>query len=182
MMKRIAVLFADGFEEIEAVTVVDVLRRADCHVDVIGVTGVVVRGSHGMTLTMDDVVDNVQPPSLDALVLPGGIPGATNLAADQRVLALLRQVNSLERIVAAICAAPIVLISAGIAVGHRLTSYPSFAGHFSTDCYVDEAVVVDRNIITSRGPGTAFDFSLAILQEIGLSTVAAKLRTDMLLR
>lgn len=180
-MTKVAVLLADGVEEIEAVTVIDILRRALVQVSVVGLTGGLVEASRGVRLVPDSSLDQVMHESFDAVVLPGGAGGAERLTADARVHALLRRTFAGGRLVAAICAAPKVLKAAGILTGRRVTSYP---GHLDpTDqayTYVEDPVVRDGNLLTSRGPGTALDFALALVQQLEGYSARRKVEAPLL--
>lgn len=167
-MKRVAVILAQGFEEVEALTVVDMLRRLNVGCDMVGFDEEV-RGSHGIVVKADKLI-SADFEGYDAIVLPGGLPGAIHLKESERVLELVRRMNADEKIVAAICAAPIVLDAAGILKGKRCTSYPGFAEKFEGVIFTDEIVARDGNIITSRGPATAFAFSFAIAEALGIDT------------
>lgn len=164
-MATVLVPLADGFEEIEAVTVVDVLRRGGAEVTVAGLAPGPVHGSHGIQLVPDETLDDVMNREYDMIVLPGGLPGADNLEADERIAGLLRRMADSGRFTAAVCAAPKVLAAAGLLEGRRATSFPGFL-----DAYRDEgvqlvadAVVRDGRIITSRSAGTAMDFALELV-------------------
>lgn len=172
------VFLAEGFEEIEAVTVIDVLRRAQVEVVTVGTVTASVRGSHGIGLVADTTLAEIGEGLRDALVLPGGLPGSTNLRDDPRVRRAVCEHLEKGRLVAAICAAPIVLEAAGVLRGRRATSYPGQALPSAT--YLEERVVEDGNLITSRGPGTAFQFSLRIVERLVGGQVAAQLRHRML--
>ena len=162
-MARVLVLLPDGCEEIEAVTIVDILRRGGVEVVMASLTGRFVHGSHNIGLEADATLDEIARQSFDMLVLPGGQPGATHLGADARVLRLLREYAAEGRYLAAICAAPGVLVAAGLLQGKRATSFPGAIADVSTIEYLESAVVRDGQIVTSRGPGTAMDFSLTLL-------------------
>lgn len=167
-MSRVLVPLAEGFEEIEAVTVIDLLRRAGIEVIAAGLAPGTVTGSHGITITPDIELDEVLGQSFDMVVLPGGMPGATHLAADARLLALLRRQVEGGGLTAAICAAPAVLAKAGLLAGKRATSFPGFLTSISAPdtLVLDDAVVEDDKLITSRGPGTAMDFALALIERL----------------
>lgn len=171
-MKRVGVIFAQGFEEVEALTVVDMLRRLNVNCDMVGFDEEVT-GSHGITVKMDKLI-SAEFKDYDAIVLPGGLPGANHLKESDRVLELVREMNGAGKIVAAICAAPIVLDAAGILKGKKCTSYPGFAEKFEGADFVDEIVVKDGNIITSRGPATAFAFAFAIAEALGVDTMVLR--------
>jgi protein deglycase len=167
-VSSVLVPLAAGFEEIEAVTIIDLLRRADIEVITAGLLPGAVTGSHGITLTPDMTLDTAIERSFEMVVLPGGMPGAANLAADARILKLLRTMADRGGFVAAICAAPSVLAKAGLLAGRRATSYPGFLTSASAPGIVLAAdpIVVDGTVITSRGPGTAMDFALALIEQL----------------
>jgi protein deglycase len=165
-MPRVLVPLADGFEEIEAVTVIDLLRRAGIEVVVAGLEPGPVAGSHGISVVPDTDLDAALGMAFDMIALPGGMPGSARLAADARLLACLQEQAKTGRYAAAICAAPQVLAKAGLLSGKRATSYPGFLDETSAPgtTVLDEAVVKDGRIVTSRGPGTAVDFALALIE------------------
>jgi 4-methyl-5(b-hydroxyethyl)-thiazole monophosphate biosynthesis len=165
-MSRVLVPLAAGFEEIEAVTLVDLLRRAGIEVHTAALSGHAVTGSHGITLTADIALDAAHVADYDMIVLPGGLPGADHLKADARVISLLRRFAADGRYTAAICAAPGVLAHAGLLEGRAATSYPGFLTPDSAPGLrlSEEAVVVDGKVATSRGPGTAMEFGLALIE------------------
>lgn len=165
-MSRVLVPLAPGFEEIEAVTVVDLLRRAGIEVQTAALDGPQVTGSHGITVTADVVLDAASVDDCDMIVLPGGMPGAEHLKNDARVIALLRRFAAAGRYTAAICAAPGVLAHAGLLDGRAATSFPGFLDADSAPGIRlrDEPVVVDGKVVTSRGAGTAMLFGLALIE------------------
>lgn len=163
-MAKIIVPLARGFEEVEAVTVIDLLRRADIEVVVAGLTETDVMGAHGLIIQADQRFKNINWRVFDGIILPGGMPGAENLRQDKNIISLIQEFDARDKLVAAICAAPIVLKGAGILEGKKLTSYPSFADEFTRYEYLEDPVVIDDNIITSRGPATAMNFALSIIE------------------
>jgi protein deglycase len=181
MPKRAVVVLAPGFEEIEAVAPVDVLRRAGVEVAVAGLDGRTVVGSHGIALQADVVMAEVKE-APDAVILPGGMPGAENLARSAAVERLVKAVLQKGGICAAICAAPaFALAKFGILEGKRATCYPGCEGRFPRTATVSEdRVVVDGNVVTSRGPGTALEFSLALAEILAGKPAADKLREGMI--
>ncbi len=180
MEPTVVVPLAPGFEEIEAVTIVDVLRRAEVPVTVVGLTPGPVTGAHGLKVDTDATIDQVDAADVRAMVLPGGMPGATNLREDERVLALLRTLHGSDRTVAAICAAPMVLGAAGLLEGVEATCYPGFEEHLTGARHSQQRVVRAGRVLTSRGPGTALEFALALVEELGAPERAAELRAGML--
>ncbi|GBU20337.1 hypothetical protein R80B4_00213 [Fibrobacteres bacterium R8-0-B4] len=161
-MPHAIVLLADGFEEIEAVTVIDLLRRAEVRVTVLGLDGVEVRGAHDMWIRADQMFRGYSEP-FDALVLPGGGPGTKRLAASVEVLELVRHSHEKGLICAAICAAPTVFAKAGILNDKEATCYPGCEDKMADAVISEDAVVVDGNIITSRAAGTAIPFALELI-------------------
>ncbi|MDC7219154.1 MAG: DJ-1/PfpI family protein [Spirochaetales bacterium] len=163
-MKKIALLLADGFEEVEAITPADFLRRAGVEVILCGVYGPSVTGSHDITIEADLTLDEL-PDDLDGVVIPGGMPGAANIAESEEALKLIKRIHNDSELVGAICAAPaVVLGSAGILEGREFTCYPGFEKEVSGARFSEARVVRDSNLITSRGPGTAAEFSLALVE------------------
>ncbi len=165
-MNGALIYLAPGFEEIEAVTIIDLLRRADIDVTVAGLEEGAVTGSHGISIQSDVYYEDINPDEFDYMVLPGGQPGTNNLKQNLKVLDSLKKFRKGNKLIGAICAAPIVLHEAGILEGKKVTSYPSEEKVFNTSIYQSSAVVKDDNIITSRGVGTAIDFALDLIGEI----------------
>jgi 4-methyl-5(b-hydroxyethyl)-thiazole monophosphate biosynthesis len=163
MQGSVLVPLLAGFEEIEAVVIIDVLRRAEVQVVVAGEQAGPVEGAHGISVRADVALADVDPGSLAMIALPGGMPGAAHLARHPVVQRLIRDLSDAGRYTAAICAAPIALAAAGVHAGRRVTSYPGFATQLAGATYVDERVVVDGTLVTSRGPGTALEFALALV-------------------
>jgi protein deglycase len=182
MKKSVLVPLAAGFEEIEAVTIVDVLRRAGVHVVTASLATRDVPGAHEITLRADSTLDAARSSGtrFDAVVLPGGMPGAANLKADKRVAALVQEIVEKGGTAAAICAAPIALEAAGVLAGRRATAYPGFKEELSSATRVDARVVEDGPIVTSAGPGTALEFALALAARLAGRETADKLRAGML--
>lgn len=181
-MKKVLVLLADGFEMVEALSVVDVCRRAKLTCDTCGVRGKEVVSSHGVTVIADRLFEEGDLLGYDALVIPGGMPGSTNLRDDVRVIELVKEYNGSGKIVAAVCAAPIVLAEANIISDKRVTSYPGFEAQLGRCIYKeDEVVVVDENIITSRGAGTSLEFGLEIVRQLGYVKEAEEIKEGMMI-
>ena len=179
--RAVLVPLAPGFEEIEAVTIIDVLRRAGLSVHVAGLSARAVTGAHGITLVTDGLLAEVDARELAMLVLPGGMPGTTNLAADGRILALVRELESSGRKVAAICAAPLVLERAGVLAGREVTSYPSVRDQLPSARVLSEPAVVSSGpVITSQGVGTALAFALALVAELAGPAKARELEVALL--
>lgn len=165
-MKTVLVLMADGSEELETVTVVNILRRGGISVTLAGLTEGPLRGSRGVTIQPDTTLDEALRGDFDMIVLPGGQPGTRHLQADARVFRLLQQMMQQGKFVAAICAAPSVLATAGLLAGRQATCFPNSLDDFPNVQLRPDAIVEDGQIITSRGPGTAMDFALRLLERL----------------
>ena len=163
-MATVLVPLADGCEEIEAVTIIDLLRRAGISVVVAGLKAGIVTASRGVQLMPDVTLDEALHHEYDMVVLPGGMPGAANLKDDARMIALLKKMAAAGQYTAAICAAPMVLAEAGLLEGKQATSYPGFLDAIPGVTLSSAAVVQDGKVLTSRGPGTAMDFALALIE------------------
>lgn len=177
-MKKVCVLLAEGFEEVEALTISDIMRRAKVTCDLVSIKDKKVTSSHNVTIEADRIFDETM--EYDLIVLPGGIPGATNLRDDERVINLLKKQNKEGKLIGAICAAPIVLGRAGLTEGRKITSYPGYEDELPNCDYLEDAVVVDGNIITSRGPATAMAFSYKLLEVLGYSHEVDGISSGML--
>lgn len=180
-MKRALVPIAEGSEEIEAVCVIDTLRRAGIEVDVASVEGVLeVTASRGVRLVADMLISEAHPP-YDVIVLPGGIPGAERLAASSNLRELLMEQAASGRLVGAICAAPaVVLLPLGLLKGRNATCHPSFYDQLDPKRALAARVVHDRGIVTSRGPGTAIEFALKLIELLCGASKARKVAEPML--
>lgn len=165
-MASVLVPLAQGCEELEAVTVVDLLRRAGVHVVTAGLDNAPVRASRGVVLVADMTLDEALKQEYDMVVLPGGLPGADHLDGDPRIRGLLRTMADSGRYTAAICAAPKVLASTGLLEGKKVTSFPGVLDAFADLDYRSDPVVQDGRLITSRGPGTAMDFALTLIENL----------------
>lgn len=163
-MKKLAVFFAQGYEEIEALTVIDICRRGGVETDMVSVTGEKeVTGSHGICVKMDKMFEELDFDNYDMLVLPGGMPGTLNLEAHSGLMAKVDEFCEKGKYIAAICAAPSIFGHRGILRGKRACSYPSFESHLEGAEVTSGPVEVAGNVITSRGMGTAIEFGLGIL-------------------
>lgn len=164
-MSRIAVFLANGFEEIEALTVVDLCRRAGIGTDMVSVTGGrAVTGSHGICVTADKLLEEEDFESLDMIVLPGGMPGTKNLEACEKLMEQADLFYREGKAVSAICAAPSVLGHRGFLSGRNACCYPGFESHLAGAKVSGRSVEVSEHVTTSRGMGTAIDFGLAIVE------------------
>ena len=175
-MKKIAIFFAEGYEEIEALTVVDLCRRAGILVDMVSVTdSLQVTGAHGIPVVMDKMLAEVEFDTLDMLVLPGGMPGTRNL---EQVPLLMEQVKAFAaagKYIAAICAAPSVFGHLGLLEGKNACCYPGFEEELTGANVMFHPCEADGNIITSRGMGCAIDFSLKIIEKLENDDTASKI-------
>lgn len=167
-MARVLVPLAQGCEELEAVTVIDLLRRAGIEVVTAGLDTGPVRASRGTVLVPDTSIDSALQQDYDMVVLPGGLPGADHLNADSRVIDLLKKMANSGKFTAAICAAPKVLATAGLLEGRRATGFPGVLEGMQLGAtqLSSEPVVTDGKVITSRGPGTAMDFALTLIEKL----------------
>lgn len=159
----VMILLADGFEELEALAPLDVLRRLEVETVLVGVSGKTVRGAHGVELTAERTLNQLKNETPDMVVLPGGMPGAANLEANPMVKALIKRTAEAGKYLAAICAAPMVLGKAGLLRGKRACCYPGFECDLEgAEVCRDARVVTDGNIITARGPGAAAEFAFEL--------------------
>lgn len=183
MAKKVLIILADGFEEIEAVTCIDVLRRSGLNVVTAGLGSEEISGAHGIRIKADAVFEKYQEIP-DAVVLPGGMPGSENLGKSPAVKSLLEKMNKSEKIIGAICAAPAMALAPhGILKGRKATCYPGFEEKFENGTvFSRDRVVQDRHIITSQGPGSAFEFALAIVSSLLSPAAAEKLSGQMLVK
>ena len=182
---KVLVPLADGFEEIEAVTIIDVLRRGEIEVIVadLGAPGDArsAKGAHGIEFNTAASLDDVNIDDFAAVILAGGIPGATTLRDDERVIAALKYMHAHDRWTAAVCAAPIALAQAGLLEGQRATCYPAFHDHLSGATVVeDERVVISGRVMTSVGPGTSLDFALCLVAVLKSPETAEELAAGMI--
>jgi len=165
-------LLAEGFEEVEAITPADFLRRAGVDLRLVGVTDRVVAGSHGIRVTADATLAELGAEAdqgIEGVIVPGGMPGAANIAASEDALSLVRRLFTAGKLVAAICAAPaVVLTAAGVVKDRKVTCFPGFEERFEGTGarFVPERVVEDGNLITSRGAGTAAEFAVRLIERI----------------
>ena len=165
-MPTVLVPLAHGCEELEAVTIVDLMRRAGIEVITAGLDAQPVQASRGMVLVPDKSIDDVMQTEFDMIVLPGGLPGADHLQQDARIQQLLKAMHRDGKYTAAICAAPKALATAGLLDNRRATCYPGCLDNTNTInmTYLENTVVIDGKVVTSRGPGTAMDFTLVLIE------------------
>ncbi len=175
----IYVFLADGFEEIEALATVDILRRANIETKTVGVGAKTISGTHGIKVEADITIDETLTDGLEGVVLPGGLPGAWNLKDNKRVEELTRWCNEHGKLVSAICAAPSVLGDWGILKGKKAICYPGFEDRLVGADIVDAPAVSDGNIVTGKGAGTAICFALKIVTELLDDSAAEKIGEGM---
>lgn len=176
MKKQICVFLADGFEEIEGLTVVDLLRRAGIEVITVSITNdKLIHGAHGIDVLADKLFDEVNYEEMDMAVLPGGMPGTLNLGEHEGLKSVLEKFYEEKKYIAAICAAPSVLGKYGMLKGRKATSYPGFEEALVGAEYVYDEVAVDDFVITSRGMGTAIAFSLKLIEKLVGEEISEKI-------
>lgn len=173
------VFLADGFEEVEAMAPVDVMRRAKLDVKTVGVTGCEVTGSHNITVRADIALDDVQLEELEGVILPGGMPGTLNLEKSQGVIDAVRYAYENGKIIAAICAAPSIFGHLGYLDGRKATCFPSFEKELKGAEYTAAHTETDGNVITAKGAGCAVEFGYAIVSKAVSKAVADKVIGDM---
>jgi 4-methyl-5(b-hydroxyethyl)-thiazole monophosphate biosynthesis len=180
-MSRVVIFLAEGFEEIEALTPADFLRRAGIEVVLAGVGTLQPAGARGVRVAADTAVEKLKG-NIDGVILPGGMPGSANLASSAAVAGLTKRVMSAGGMVASICAAPaLALGSFGLLTGRKFTCYPGMEKEAPGGTFSADRVVVDGNLITSRGPGTAAEFSIAIIRYLAGNDAADKVAKAVLL-
>jgi len=177
-MSKVYIFLANGFEEIEGLTVVDMLRRAGIEISMVSITGAKeITGAHNIKVMADELFEDIDFNDADMLVLPGGMPGTKYLAAHQGLVTLLKQFNKEGKQLAAICAAPSVLGVNGILQGKRTTCYPGYEDKLLGAIVTTNNVEIDNNIITGKGMGTSIDFSLRIIEKLIDLETANKIAT-----
>ncbi len=182
-MGKTVIFMADGCEEIEGLTVVDILRRAGMEIDMVSLGGTrTVTGSHGIAFEADLTFEEADPNGYDAAVLPGGMPGTLKLGEHAGVNFVIRSFAGQGKLVAAICAAPSVLGAAGILEGRKATCHPGFEDKLTGAVWSEEPVVTDGSVITSRGMGTAIDFALAIVEYFKDAAAVCDLKQKLVYR
>jgi 4-methyl-5(b-hydroxyethyl)-thiazole monophosphate biosynthesis len=184
MKKRVLVPLAEGFEEIEAITVLDILRRAGIETISAGLTEGPIKGSRGITVIPDTALHRVLEDDFDMVVLPGGLPGTTHLRLDKRIHDIVTRIHERKGYVTAICAAPSIYAELGFLDGRKATSHPSVAGeaHFDGVDYSDDRVVVDEHFITSRSPGTAMEFAMKLVEVLAGPAMVEKVNKGVMAR
>jgi 4-methyl-5(b-hydroxyethyl)-thiazole monophosphate biosynthesis len=183
MQKKAIVLLADGFEEVETVTPITYLRRAEINVTTASITeNQTVKGARGIPMTADTSLAKSVDEDWDAVIIPGGLPGATNLAACEKTGVFLKNTAAAGKLVCAICASPaVVLAPLGLLTGKKFTCYPGMEETVQDAIWTDDRVVTDGNIITSRAAGTSGEFAIAIIKELLGEETAKKIAETVLL-
>ena len=181
-MKKISVFLAEGFEEIEALSVVDVCRRAGIEAKTVSVTGhKQVMGAHGIAVHADEVYDNIDFKKMDGIVLPGGMPGTLHLGEHAGVVEQVKVFAASGKMTAAICAAPSVLANAGVLDGKHATVYPGCEVDRAEVTWLTDAVVRTDNVITGKGPGVAATFALAVTEYLVGEEVAEEVKAGLMI-
>ena len=181
MMKTIFVFLADGFEEIEAITPIDVLRRAGLNVQTVSVMDKqTVSGAHGIPVVADKMFADIHSEDAEMLLLPGGLPGATNLDAHQGLSKMIMAFASEEKPLSAICAAPLVFGNRGLLQGKKATCYPGFETYLEGAEYTAQLVEQDGNIVTGKGPGAAIPFAMTLVEMLVSKEMRQELEAGMM--
>ncbi len=167
MSKKIVIILADGFEEIEAITPADIWMRLGFNMTLAGMESTAVKGAHGIVFDTGCKLSSVDPEAVDAVVLPGGMPGSLNLKNSDAVITFLKKANSAKSLICAICAAPIALGHAGLLDGRKFTCYPGFEEQIPEGEYTAEQAETDGTVVTGKGPGASFDFAAAVAIALG---------------
>lgn len=181
-MNNLYVLLKNGFEEIEALTIVDYLRRAEVKVVTVSMEEKIeVEGGHQIKVKADKLFSDINKEDIDIVYIPGGLPAAEGLKEDERVIDLLKHLDEEGKLIASMCAGPMVLNKAGLLADKTATSYPGLAEEIdNVASYSEEAVVKSKNVITSRGPATAVLLALALIEEVKGENVRKEIEEDIL--
>lgn len=179
---RVALFISPGFEEIEAITPVDLLRRADIEIITVSLTdSLYVEGAHNLSLKADILISNILSSNdYNGVILPGGLRGMQNIVESEKARDLTQELFYSQKMVAAICASPFALFTFGILKGKKYTCYPRFEENIKEAQFEVKKVVIDGNLITSRGVGTAVDFSLAMIRYLKGDELANKIQKAIL--
>ena len=181
-MSRLLIAISNGFEEIEAVSIIDICRRAEIEVTIASIDSYDLMGAHNILIKADALIEDVKAEDFEMIVLPGGLPNAYNLAKNKTLKNLLNDFNNLNKRIGAICAAPVALNEAKVLKG-KYTCYPSFEKEIGEENYIsDENIVQNENIITSRGPGTAMEFALELVKTLKDEETAQNLAKGLLFK
>jgi 4-methyl-5(b-hydroxyethyl)-thiazole monophosphate biosynthesis len=174
---KVMIPLANGFEDIEALSILDVLRRAKIDVDTVGIVGSVIQSRSGVKVIVDKTLNQINPSEYDAIILPGGSVGCQNLERSAKVMEILKNFNNQNKLIGAICKAPEILAKAGLLDNKKATIYPGLERSLAYPR--NGPVVTDGNIITSQGPGTAIDFALKIVEKLTNIAEAQRLRKEL---
>lgn len=178
---KVVVCFATGYEEVEALATVDVLRRAGIEVVMTGVDGAVVSSGRNIKIHMDELIERVKWPEIDMIMLPGGLPGVDNLIANEVLCENLKDFKEKGKWIGAICAAPSMLGKLGLLKGERATCYPGFEETLEGAVVTHERVTVSHKIVTGIGAGASLEFAFAVLEVLKGNEVAQKLKKAMMI-
>lgn len=182
-MKKAVIFLANGFEDIEALATVDILRRGGVEVTIAGVTDEIVTSSHNLKVVTDKKIDEIKAEDFDAVICPGGMPGASNLRDNQQVLEIVQKAYNSGKVVAAICAAPMVFERAEILKGKDFTMYPGMENYAPSGKYNSSKLVVkDGSVITGAGPAATFEYAFEILANLQGREIANQVAQGMLLK
>ena len=181
MNPEVAVLVANGSEELEAITIVDLLRRANIGVTIVSIHQLAITCARKTKILADTLIDDIKEKHYNAIILPGGLPGADHLRDDPRVIQLLQKHYHAKQLVGAICAAPKVLEKAGLLDNKTATAYPGTLEAINNPAITisQGRVALAENVITSRGPGTAIDFALKIIEQLTSQEVAEQVKAGL---
>jgi 4-methyl-5(b-hydroxyethyl)-thiazole monophosphate biosynthesis len=182
-MAKTVIFLAPGFEEIEALSVVDILRRSGIEIETISISKKLeVSGSHKIKVIADKLFDEVDYSQIDMIILPGGMPGTKNLLENEDLISLILKFNNEKKYISAICAAPMILGKLDILTGKRATCYPGYEQDLNGAVLSADKVVEAENIITSKGPGTAFDFAFRLVEVLLNKRTSDDIRKSMIIR
>ena len=182
-MKKANIYLAEGFEEIEAMTVVDVLRRAGVDTSIVAVSSTKeIKGTHNITVIADKTFDEIDNNAADMLILPGGMPGTTTLEKHEGLKELIKEFYQKEKYIAAICAAPSILGKMGLLESSMATCYPGFEKYLKGAIHTEDLVIKHKNIITSKGPGTAMLFALELVEILVGKEKVEELKESMIIQ
>lgn len=175
------IFLAEGFEEVEALLLVDIIRRAGLEIKIVSVTGErLVKSSHDVTVLADTLIEEENLEGSQMLILPGGMPGSTNLSKSASLCEAIKSHYDKGGLLSAICAGPMVFGKLGLLKGKSVTCYPGFEVHLEGACYTGKLIEEDGNIITGKGPAAAFPLGLAIVERVGGKDLADKVKEGML--
>ena len=179
-MPKMLVPLAEGFEEVEAITIIDVCRRGGIDVTVAGVTGITIKGGQGIKVSADCLLDSLEIDNFDMITLPGGLAGTLVLSESENVQSILKQMKEQGKYIGAICAAPLALHTADV-LNEEFTCYPSIENQIRIEGYnQDQSTIIDGKVMTSQGVGTAIDFALNIVKELQGESLFKELKESIL--